>query len=180
VITMKKYLFTIGAMAAALTLAACGGDDSTGSAKAPASTATGHTTVVVKPVNGVGNVLADASGKALYTPDQEAAGQILCTGACASIWVPLTSGGSTPTGPSSAGTVGMVERPDGTSQVTLDGKPLYTFAEDSNGQVSGNGVNDSFGGQAFTWHVVLANGSSAPASSSPASTSSGSGYGMGY
>ncbi len=49
-----------------------------------------------------------------------------------------------------------MKRPDGAEQVTLDGAPLYAFAEDSPGQVTGDGVQDSFGGKAFTWHVIAA------------------------
>ena len=49
----------------------------------------------------------------------------------------------------------VVNRPDGTSQVTYKGAPLYTFAEDTSpGEVNGNGVSDSFNGTDFTWHVA--------------------------
>ena len=58
-----------------------------------------------------------------------------------------------------AGNVGVVKRPDGTRQVTLDGMPLYTFVQDSPGQITGDGFQDKFGGMSFTWHVVLAGGS---------------------
>ena len=43
---------------------------------------------------------------------------------------------------------------EGGSQVTFGGKPLYTFVQDSPGQVTGNGVTDSFGGTSFTWTVA--------------------------
>ncbi len=62
--------------------------------------------------------------------------------------------------------LGVITRPDGTKQVTAEGKPLYTFAEDSAGEVTGDGVSDEFGEQYFTWHVVVADSSA---------TSSGSG-----
>ena len=45
--------------------------------------------------------------------------------------------------------------------MTLDGRPLYRFAEDSeHGKATGDGATDSFGGQQFTWH---AEGSRTPA-----------------
>jgi hypothetical protein len=51
--------------------------------------------------------------------------------------------------------LGTVMRPDGKSQVTFDGKPLYRFSPDgSPGKVTGNGASDQFGSRSFTWHVV--------------------------
>src|SRR5207247_8176196 len=52
-------------------------------------------------------------------------------------------------------TPGTLMRPDGKTQVTFDGKPLYRFAEDNSPKsVSGHGVSDNFGGKSFTWHVA--------------------------
>jgi predicted lipoprotein with Yx(FWY)xxD motif len=48
----------------------------------------------------------------------------------------------------------VAERPDGTRQVTLDGRRLYTFVQDEPGEVTGDGFSDAFDGQQFTWHVV--------------------------
>jgi hypothetical protein len=75
-----------------------------------------------------------------------------------------------------------VKRSDGTSQVTFGGKPLYSFVQDSSGQVTGNGFTDSFGGTNFTWTVATASGSAAsssPTTSSGSSSSSSGGYGGG-
>jgi predicted lipoprotein with Yx(FWY)xxD motif len=143
------------------------------SAGARSDQSDGATTVSVRDVAGVGKVLADAHGRTLYTSDQErAAGRILCaSGACTAIWTPLTvAKGAKPTAPSgvSAG-LGTVSRPDGSRQVAFMGEPLYTFSFDhSAGEVKGNGVQDSFGGTAFTWHAATADGAQvAPASTSP-------------
>jgi predicted lipoprotein with Yx(FWY)xxD motif len=182
-----KSLLTLGAIAGALTLAACGGGGSgtaSGSSAAPPDAAQ---TVSVKPVDGVGGVLIDAAGKALYSPDEEAGGQILCTDACTSFWTPLAPGNSAPTAAPGVGPLGVITRPDGTQQVTEADKPLYTFTEDSVGDLKGNGFADDFGSQHFTWHAVLATGSPAGSSGTPSggpsdtssgsSSSSGSGYG---
>ena len=67
-------------------------------------------------------------------------------------------------------------------QVTFEGHPLYTFAEDTKaGSVSGNGVSDSFGGKSFTWHVAstghVSTNSSSGSSNTGSTSSSGGGYG---
>jgi predicted lipoprotein with Yx(FWY)xxD motif len=147
-------VLTVAAVAATLIIAGCGGSSSN---ETPASAPTSDT-VGVKLVDGLGRVLVDSSGLALYTPDQEANGMIRCTGSCTSEWQPVGVGSGQPTAASGAGKVGVIKRPDGARQVTLDGMPLYTFAQDSPSQVTGDGFKDQFGGRDFTWHVVLAGG----------------------
>jgi Secreted repeat of unknown function len=67
----------------------------------------------------------------------------------------------------------VITRPDGTKQVTDDGKPLYTFTEDSKGEVTGNDFSDDFGGQEFTWHAAPSDQMSTGSSGGSPSTSSG-------
>jgi hypothetical protein len=71
----------------------------------------------------------------------------------------------------------VITRPDGGRQVTIDGKPLYTFSEDSPGKATGNGFTDDFGGHHFTWNVIRAGGTNetAAGSGNGASTSGGTG-----
>lgn len=152
---MHRLLLTSAAIAATLTLAACGSSSSSTGTPAAARS----DTVSIQNVNGVGRVLVDSSGMALYTPNQEAHGKIACVGSCTSEWQPLEPGSGKPTAATGAGDVGVVKRPDGGRQVTLDGMPLYTFVQDSPGQITGDGFQDNFGGTSFTWHVVLAGGS---------------------
>jgi predicted lipoprotein with Yx(FWY)xxD motif len=156
----------------AVALAACGSSSSKSSSNAPASTSAN--TVSVAKVGGLSNVLVDASGRPLYSPDQEASGMVHCTGDCTSVWKPLTPGSGAPTAAAGVPTPTVVSRPDGSQQVAVAGKPLYTFVQDSPGQLKGNGATDAFGGQQFTWHAILASGAAAP-SNAPATTASGSG-----
>jgi predicted lipoprotein with Yx(FWY)xxD motif len=139
-----RLLLTALALAAALALGACGSDDDDGDGgSTPSAT-----------VSLSDGVLVDSEGAALYTSEQEANGEVLCTAACAEIWLPLTA--SNPTaGSDVTGRLGVVKRPDGSRQVTYDGKPVYRFAEDGGpGDVTGDGLSDSFDGQRFTWHVI--------------------------
>jgi predicted lipoprotein with Yx(FWY)xxD motif len=106
---------------------------------------------------------------------------VQCTGACAVVWRPLTIAAGTPTGTSAAGALGVVALPNGTRQVTVNGKPVYTFVIDKSGKVTGNNAHDQFAGEKFTWRVVTTSGTpassgSAAGSSSASGTSSGSRY----
>ena len=169
-----KRLMTLGMpIAAALTIAACGGTASSGSTStttgsAPTSTST---TLAVRPLPGVGSVLVDHTGKALYANNLETAGKILCNdAACNAFWMPVTTHAGQPTAPAGADKLGVTKRPDGTTQLTANGKPLYTFSEDSPGKANGNGFQDQFAGHNFTWNVVLANGTLASTTGSGSST----------
>jgi predicted lipoprotein with Yx(FWY)xxD motif len=166
----SRILILIG-LAAALGLAACGGsDDSDDTASGPPA---GGDTVALSSISGAGEVLVDSAGNALYSPDEEANGKIRCTGSCESEWIPLTvSGSSQPTSSADVdGKLDTVKRPDGSEQVTLDGAPLYTFADDGGpGNVTGDGFSDEFDGQSFTWHVVRAGGSGASATPETSTT----------
>jgi predicted lipoprotein with Yx(FWY)xxD motif len=155
---MKKLLISGVAVAAAATLAACGSGGG-GGATAAAMPNTHGQTVSVQQIGGTGMVLVDSSGQALYASDQEtAAGKVLCTGACNSFWQPLSPGKNAPHGNAAGGKFAVVKRPDGTRQVTWNGKFLYTFSQDKPGQVTGDGFHDAFNGQSFTWHVVSVGG----------------------
>jgi predicted lipoprotein with Yx(FWY)xxD motif len=141
-----------------------------------AAATTGSATLSLRQIDGVGSVLVDSHGAALYSPAQEAMGTIRCSGACAKIWIPLSPGGAKLTaGTGVTGKLARTMRPDGTWQVTYDGRPLYTFAPDGGpGKVTGNGLSDSFGVKSFTWHAITAKGAAPAAGSTPAKKSSGS------
>jgi predicted lipoprotein with Yx(FWY)xxD motif len=166
-------LLILAAIAGTLIVVGCGGSSSaTTDTGAPAR----MSTVGVKHVDGMGDVLVDASGLALYTPDQEANGKITCTGQCTSFWLPLKAGSGAPTAASDAGKLDVVRRPDGTRQVALGGKPLYTFVEDAPGKITGEGFKDDFAGKTFTWHVALAGGEKSDGGSGTSTSGGGYGY----
>ena len=162
------------AVVTALFVSACGGSGDSGAA-APDTPAA---TVSVSSVDGVGDVLVDAQGAALYAADQETGGMVVCTGSCTSIWKPLTVSGRPTAGDGVVAKLGTVERPDGHRQVTLAGRLLYRFMEDPEaGTVTGNGFADSFDGQAFRWHVATPKGISTSSDNSSSSSGSPGYYG---
>ncbi|MGH3041225.1 MAG: COG4315 family predicted lipoprotein [Gaiellaceae bacterium] len=170
-----------GAAVLAIALAACGSDDSSdGSSSTDTATAAAGSssaaTVSVQSIGGA-DVLVDADGNPLYTNDQDSANNVKCTGECASVWPPLAApSGSQPSSDDATvnGELGTVDLPDGTTQVTFDGKPLYTFTPDSGGQATGDGVTDSFGGVSFSWTVA------SPSGDTSGDEGAGGGYGGGY
>jgi predicted lipoprotein with Yx(FWY)xxD motif len=188
----RAPLLTLAAVAlVAIGVAACGGsNNSSDSASAAANTTAGGTdTVSTKSISGVGTVLVDSQGQALYTNNQDSGMNVACTGSCTAIWVPLmapSSGQPTSSDQAVQAKLGMVKS-NGSSQVTFGGKPLYSFVQDSPGQVTGNGFTDNFGGTSFTWTVAStgqaspsANGTNTSSGSSSGGSSSGSSGGYGY
>ncbi len=155
------------AIAASLVLAACGGSSTKSSASNTTATGSGAAsgagaTVKTASVSGK-TVLVSSEGMTLYHLTAEGGGKFICTASsCLAIWRPLTvSAGATPTG--AVGAIGVVKRPDGTTQVAYKGMPLYTFAQDkAPGEANGQGIKD-----AGTWSVIAV---SAPASGSAGST----------
>jgi predicted lipoprotein with Yx(FWY)xxD motif len=103
------------------------------------------------------SVLANLKGRTLYSLSVEKHGKFICTGACTATWHPLlVSAATKPKGPVALGTV---ERPEGKTQVTFKGRPLYTFSGDTRaGQANGEGFMD-----VGTWHAATVPGSTAPA-----------------
>jgi predicted lipoprotein with Yx(FWY)xxD motif len=156
------HLAAVGVLALVLAIAACGDDSDEGDSGSSAAAST-TATVSVQPVDGVGEVLVDSDGAALYTADQEMDGKVRCTDSCAETWIPLTvSGGGEPTASDDVpGELGVTERPGGERQVSFEGQPLYTFADDpAAGEVTGDGLSDTFDGELFSWQVVRTDGTS--------------------
>jgi predicted lipoprotein with Yx(FWY)xxD motif len=172
---VKTTLITVAAIGV-LTLAGCSSGSGNPSSAADSS-GTSATTVTIRDVGG-GQVLASPDGRTLYVSDQEK-GKVLCASSgCEAIWTPLTlSSGSRIKAPAGLdGQLGTVQRPDGSAQVALDGRPLYTFSLDhTSGQANGDGATDSFDGVDFTWHTATPTGSAPAPTKSP--SSGGAGYG---
>jgi predicted lipoprotein with Yx(FWY)xxD motif len=85
-------------------------------------------------------VLTNASGFTLYWFVPDTATRSTCYGTCVGYWPPMT--GTASAGPGVTGTIATIKRSDGTTQVTYNGHPLYTYVGDTApGQAFGNGLN---------------------------------------
>ena len=176
---MWKVWGAAGLVAAVLLVVACGSSASSSSStvqssspaaaagSSPAASSSG-TTLMSRTINGT-PVLTNSAGFTVYwfAPDTSTTSR--CTGSCATYWPPVK--GPATAGSGVSGTLGTITRPDGTTQATYDGHPLYTYAADTApGQNKGNGLNASGG----LWHEVTVSGT-APASS-PSTSSPPVGY----
>lgn len=157
---------SVALLAAMLTLAtaACGAATPASTSKPgagpPASLPSAGTTAAVEVATNprLGRILVDRAGRTLYRSSAETAGGIAtltCIGICTATWHPLVlpAGDLQPAaGLGVPGTLGVIARPDGTSQVSWQGSPLYTYVGDTApGQTNGQGVDHQ-------WSVVKVTG----------------------
>ena len=88
-----------------------------------------------------GMVLTGPNGMTLYTHVGDTATSSSCTGSCASTWPPLETKGQPTAQPGITGQLGTLTRPDGATQVTYRGLPLYYWQGDTKaGDTTGNGL----------------------------------------
>jgi predicted lipoprotein with Yx(FWY)xxD motif len=101
----------------------------------------------------LGKIVVDGAGMTVYyfTKDVPNSGKSSCTGDCLAAWPPVLA----ETEPKLDGVtakVGLIDTPDGKHQVTLNGMPIYYWAQDkAPGDTSGQDVNE-------VWYVVAPNG----------------------
>jgi len=174
--TSKRHsiLFPITIMLAAGTLAACGGSSGGGggayggggsstpskaaessAASSPAAAAGSQATDLSTASTSLGTVVVDGKGMTAYyfTKDAKGSGVSACTGGCAAAWPAIETTSDSPTVDGVTGTVGTIPAADGGKQITINGMPIYTYAEDSAaGDVNGQGVSG-------VWWVIAPDGS---------------------
>jgi predicted lipoprotein with Yx(FWY)xxD motif len=134
------------------------------------ATAFAANVAIAQSVAETNGILADASGRALYTFDKDASNKSNCNDGCAANWSPflVKEGDRTPA------TFSVITRDDGAKQWALNGKPLYFFAADVQ---AGEAKGDGKGG---VWHVVRGESQRSEAKPAAATRSSGWSYGSGY
>ncbi|MBO1334928.1 hypothetical protein [Streptomyces sp. VRA16 Mangrove soil] len=183
-----RYLtgFTVtGAAVAALTLAGCssGGGSSSGagspssspsggsSTSSPSGTGGGGTTLTASKAEKVsGTVVTDQQGYVLYRFDADSAKptKVTCYGTCAKLWPAATANGSITVKGIDRNLVSTVKRSDGTTQLTLNGWPLYRYSkDDAPREAYGQGVDG-------TWFAATPTGAKAAGEGS--GSTGGSGY----
>ena len=95
----------------------------------------------------LGEVMTTSNKQAIYIWRSEPKGKIRCTGSCAKAWPPVVvkKGVMVPMHYAGIkGDFGTIRRPDGSRQLTLDRRALYTYAHEKPGQVLCNDVDNWF------------------------------------
>jgi predicted lipoprotein with Yx(FWY)xxD motif len=174
---MKRPRIIIAAVGLAA-LAAAGGitaaSASGSTAASAASMATASATVGTASVTVAGKtetILVNRQGLPLYIYRPDTATRSFVTGGLARLWPPLTS--PAVAGAGVTGKVAVLKDVNG-QQVTYNGHPLYTFADDHAGQVTGQGVQNFFVATPGIASITMSPGSTAP--TTPAGPSGGYGY----
>jgi predicted lipoprotein with Yx(FWY)xxD motif len=163
-----RYVVTV--LVSSLLLSACAAGAAVSSVPAGTTAPPGGLLISTASTAALGTFLTGTGGMTLYIFTQDRPNQTTCTGGCAQLWPPLTvSAGQQPeAGAGVTGRLGTLVRPDGGTQVTYDGMPLYHYSGDTKaGDITGQGK----GG---VWFVAPASGRAPAAASSP--SPSGGGY----
>jgi predicted lipoprotein with Yx(FWY)xxD motif len=119
-----------------------------------------------------------AGGRTLYSLTADSPRSSVCTGQCAAIWPPLLSNGVARTGTGAERRLGTIRRPDGTLQVTYNGRPVYFFAFDLGagapaGLTNGEYILDPAPVDG-NWYTILPQGISDPGTTTVGSETAGS------
>lgn len=178
----RRIAGAAGLLAAGLLLAACGGSDpgsTGGSGSSPGSTQaaqkSGGQTVRTGDTE-YGDVLVDANGMTLYVFDADSPGTSNCTGSCLQYWPAAKASGTVSHSSDVTAKLSTITRDDGTTQLTVNGWPAYTYAADSGpGKATGQGTNLSGG----LWWVISPSGSKITTTDDE-DAGTGGGYGSGY
>ena len=102
----------------------------------------------------LGEIVVDGEGMTVYMFDNDTQGAdaSVCEGECATNWPAVTTDSENPEVEGVTGDVGTIEGVDGSTQVTLNGWPLYYFVGDeAAGDTNGQGVNQ-------VWWVLTSDG----------------------
>lgn len=161
---MKKQLgIGLSALALAAALTACGGSagttttssapsSSTPSSAAPTSAALASPAAAELKTGAstAGKIVVDGKGMSVYffTKDVKDSGTSACAGACVAMWPAVTTTSAAPSVEGVTGTIGTITTADGKKQLTINGLPVYYFANDkAPGDILGQGVNN-------VWYLV--------------------------
>jgi predicted lipoprotein with Yx(FWY)xxD motif len=160
---MKRHLQLAGCAVGVLLANACGSGAS-GNQKSPtpdASATASASDPTVNPAgpagittaqNSLGTILTDMHGRAVYLFEADKGPTSTCTGECAQAWPPLTTTGTPVAGAGvTTALLATSPRPDGTTQLTYNGHPLYYYDDDHGpGTTAGQGES-SYGAN---WYLL--------------------------
>ncbi len=152
---MKKIASLVGGLACiSLVFTACG----KGPVSSLSGTPTTNSSVTLSTESSpAGQILTDGQGHTLYdfVPDTPTESHCVST-TCVFLWPPLVVNGPVTVGKGlTQSLVATIKRPDGSTQVTYGGHPLYTYNSDVKpGMVLGQAISQAGG----LWYVISPTG----------------------
>ncbi|MQS08698.1 SCO0930 family lipoprotein [Streptomyces alkaliphilus] len=120
--------------------------------------------LIVRSTPDLGSVVTDSRGFTLYRFEEDTADppESTCNDACATAWPPVPADDASATEGIDPALLGEVERADGSAQLTLAGRPVYRYQDDTApGDINGHGVNG-------TWNALAPDGRPASADNAQA------------
>lgn len=104
----------------------------------------------------LGRIVADDEGRTVYLFEKDEHDQSYCTGACESVWPPVTTKGMPKIQDGiDAGKVTLLKRENGLRQVVYEGHPLYYYQGDTNSGDTNGQEQDQFGAE---WYALTPSG----------------------
>lgn len=143
-------------LAVLLPLAGCGTDSETptsGTTSQPSTTETTGADLATADSD-LGQIVVDGTGMTAYyfTSDTPGSGNSTCADECLAAWPAISPAGTEPVVDGVTAEVAVITGTDGEPQLTLDGRPVYTYAGDeAAGDTNGQGLNGA-------WYVVAPDG----------------------
>lgn len=102
----------------------------------------------------LGKIVVNGKGMSAYYFDMDKAhsGVSVCSGICSANWPAILTSTAKPYVAGIKGVVGSIRLKNGKHQVTINGRPIYTFAFDKgSGQIKGQGAQG-------VWYVISPTG----------------------
>lgn len=119
----------------------------------------------------LGRIIVDDEGRTVYLFEKDEPDESYCTGACESVWPPVTTDGMPKVERGiDAGKVTLLKREDGLMQVVYNGHPLYYYQADTGSEDTYGQEKDQFGAE---WYALTPSGNLAESGSQEG----GGGYG---
>ncbi len=174
---MRKFNLAVALLSLGVVASACGS-----SASSTQAVSTKIPAIATANLSKYGSVVVASNGTVLYAFTADTSTKSNCSGACASVWIPLIASKVSVASGLHGSLVSYINRGGGKRQVAYNGHPLYHFVDDTvAGVATGEGLH-SFGGY---WYVVSTSGnpimpgaqSSTTKKASTTSSSASSGYG---
>lgn len=172
----RRVAWLIGLLALVSLIAACGSNGSSAGSDQTSTAAAGSGNGMIGTAKtSLGTILVDSAGRTIYMFQADSAGKSACTGPCLSSWPIVKAPASMPRAVAGVSAkLGVLKRTDGAMQLTVDGRPVYTYAGDSKAGMTAGQGNTGFGAR---WWVLAPDG--ALITQAPSAPSTGGGYGGG-